>query len=81
MAQIVEKKAKFMIMPAPPGTCPECAVKHEPYMPHNRDSLMYQYVFYGKNGRWPTWADAMSHCPDEIKEEWTRALAERGIEV
>ncbi len=65
----------------PEGTCPECAVRHDPIQPHNRDSLAYQYKFYAQHGRWPTWADAMSHCSDEIKEYWAQALRERGVKV
>ncbi len=65
----------------PEGTCPECAVRHDPIQPHNRDSLAYQYKFYAQHGRWPTWADAMAHCSKEIKEYWTQALKERGVEV
>ena len=65
----------------PEGTCPECAVKHDLQQPHNRDSLTYQYKFYDQHGRWPTWADAMAHCPEEVKEYWKDALRERGIEV
>lgn len=63
----------------PDGTCPECAVKHDPDQPHNRDSLTYQYKFYDKHGRWPTWEDAMAHCTDGIKEFWKNALAEKGV--
>ena len=63
------------------GTCPECAVEHDPEQPHNRDSLTYQYKFYDQHGRWPTWADAMAHCPEEVKEVWTQALRERGVKV
>ena len=33
------------ILPPKPGTCPECAVDHDPAMPHNRDSLFYQMRF------------------------------------
>ena len=75
------KKAKFIIMPPPPGTCQECAAKHDPRMPHNRDSLFYQYAFYGKYGSWPTWADAMAHCPDEVKEIWIDELTKRGVGI
>ena len=75
------REGQFMLMPPAPDVCQECAVKHDPMMPHNRDSLYYQYAFYAKNGRWPTWADAMAHCPEEIKEYWTDALTEKGIEV
>lgn len=38
----------------PDGACTECAVKHSPEQPHNRDSLAYQYKFYDEHGRWPT---------------------------
>lgn len=75
------KKAAFMIMPPAPDVCQECAVKHDPRMPHNRDSLYYQYAFYAKEGRWPTWADAMAHCPDEVKEVWIDELTKRGVDV
>lgn len=71
----------FKLIPAPPGTCPECAVNHEPDQPHNRESLLYQYTFFDKHGRWPTWADAMEHCPEWVKLAWTEALAEKGIAV
>ena len=74
-------QAKFMMLPPMPDVCQECAVKHDPMMPHNRDSLYYQYAFYGKHGRWPTWADAMQHCPEEIKQYWIEALTEKGIDV
>lgn len=65
----------------PDGTCPECGVKHRPEYPHNRDSLAYQYQFYDKHGRFPTWSDAMSHCSDEMKKIWVEELQKRGVEV
>ena len=65
----------------PDGTCPECAVKHDPEQPHNRDSITYQYKFYDKHGRWPTWSDAMAHCSDDIKDYWKQALKERGVSI
>jgi len=71
----------WKMLKPPEGTCPECAVKHEPSAPHNQQSLFYQYDFYGKNGRWPTWADAMAHCSDEVKQLWTVALTEKGVAV
>ena len=76
-----EHKARFMLLPPKPDVYQECATKHDPLLPHNRDSLYYQYAFYAKAGRWPTWADAMEHCPPEIKEAWTQELEDRGIEV
>ncbi|MCM1566064.1 MAG: hypothetical protein NC238_08990 [Dehalobacter sp.] len=71
----------FNLFPAPPDTCQECAAKHDPDMPHNRDSLFYQYKFYNEHGRWPTWEDAMAHCPDEMKELWCQALRKLGVEI
>lgn len=68
---------------APPlaGTCPECAVNHDPAMPHNAQSLYYQYKFRQKNGRWPTWNDAMAHCTGEVRALWIQALAKHGVIV
>lgn len=71
----------FDLMPAKEGTCPDCAVAHDPIQPHNRDSLFYQYKFYNENGRWPTWKDAMAHCPDDIKAFWVDALKKRGVKI
>lgn len=65
----------------PPGTCPECTTEHPPGAPHNQQSLAYQYKFYGEHGRWPTWADAMAHCSDEVKTATLEVLRENGIEV
>jgi len=70
-----------MIGKVPPGTCPVCAVEHEPEYPHNRDSLYYQYKFYDEHGRWPTWKDAMSHCTENMKEIWIQELTKRGIKI
>ncbi len=71
----------FKLLPAPPGTCPECGAKHDPGQPHNRESLLYQYTFFDKHGRWPAWSDAMAHCDEYMREKWTAALAETGIIV
>lgn len=64
-----------------PGQCPECAVVHDPAMPHNQESLFWQYSFMEKNGRWPTWSDAMAHCTPEMRAKWVSALAEHGVVV
>jgi len=71
----------FAMLPAKPGTCPECAVNHPPEQPHDQQSLFYQYKFYSENGRWPTWDDAMAHCNTEIREVWRVALRERGVVI
>lgn len=69
------------LLPPLAGTCPECAVTHDPALPHNAQSLYYQYKFRQKNGRFPTWNDAMAHCTDEVRALWIEALAEHGVIV
>jgi len=68
----------FVLLPAKPGTCPECAVEHEPSYPHNKQSLYYQYHFYAEHKRWPTWEDAMAHCSDEMKAFCRQELTAAG---
>lgn len=68
----------FSMLPTAPGTCEECAVEHGDDEPHNRDSLAYQYLFYGKHGRWPTWKDACAHVPFDIQAKWKQALESKG---
>ena len=68
----------MQLLPPEEGTCPICAVDHEPEQPHNYQSLYYQYRFYGVRGRWPTWADALAHCDDVVREHWERELRSRG---
>jgi hypothetical protein len=65
------------MLPPPPGTCQECAAKHKPDDPHNAQSLPYQYSFYAKRGRWPTWRDAVAHCTPEIRTAWEKELRAR----
>ena len=74
-------KGKIMLVPPLPDVCQECATKHDPEMPHNQQSLYYQYYFYSKHGRWPTWKDAMAHCSDEMKAIWIEELHTHGVEV
>lgn len=81
MSQAHPHLGAFALMPATPGTCPECATKHTPEEPHNQQSLAYQYDFYGKNGRWPTWSDAMAHCDDKMRQLWTEQLLKRGVRI
>lgn len=71
----------FQLLKPAPGVCQECGVDHTPEMPHNQQSLYYQYDFYGKHGRWPTWKDAMEHCTQEMKDFWIKSLAEHGVKV
>lgn len=68
----------FTLLPAAPGTCPECAQAHAPEQAHNAQSLFYQYRFRSQHGRWPTWKDAVAHLPPAIAARWEQALRARG---
>lgn len=73
--EVIEERQNVMqMLPAPPGTCAECAVKHDHDQPHNKQSLFYQYRFRSTHGRWPTWSDAMAHCTPEMQAEWREHL-------
>lgn len=62
-----------------PRACPICAAKHAADQPHDRDSLYYQNRFFMRHRRFPTWEDAMTHCSEKVKIEFTALLAKRGI--
>lgn len=81
MKVTVVKEFKLLRPPMKEGQCAECAVFHTPDQPHNQLSLFWQYSFMEKNGRWPTWADALKHCTDEVRAFWVAALAEKGVIV
>ena len=62
-------------------TCPICATNHKQEMPHDPQSIAYQFSFFSKNGRWPNWIDAMAHCSVETKSAWRTILMAQGINV
>lgn len=68
----------MQLLPCGPDVCHECAVKHDSGEPHNAQSLYYQYHFYAKHKRWPTWKDAVAHCPKDIKKAWEIELTKIG---
>jgi len=72
----MKKKGKggMFLLPPKLDVCQECATKHKPEDPHNKESLYYQYAFRAKHGRWPTWEDAMAHCSKFMKEIWREEL-------
>ena len=71
----------MVILPPRKGVCPECAVEHEPHEPHNPGSLYYQYKFRQKHGRFPTWDDALEHCPKSVHDRWREKLLKHGVIV
>jgi hypothetical protein len=72
---------QWTILPPRPNHCQHCAVQHDPLEPHNPESFYYQMRFYQEQGRLPTWADALAHCPSTIQAQWQAELAKRGIIV
>lgn len=74
-------RGTFTLLPAAKGCCEQCAAEHEVQAPHNAQSLHYQYWFYGKHGRWPTWDDALAHCSEEVQRKWRAALIAKGIKI
>lgn len=73
--------SSMTLLPPREGVCQECAVDHDPRLPHNQRSLYYQMKFQMEHDRGATWVDAMAHCSDSIKIIWTEALKKIGIEV
>lgn len=76
-----QPNAGMKLLPPRPDVCQECATDHTPEMPHNLHSLFYQYSFYEKNKRFPTWKDALAHCTPEMRSAWVEELAKRDIKV
>ncbi len=75
------KTQGMTLLPPASDKCQSCAKSHEEELPHDQQSLFYQYWFYFQFERWPTWVDAMAHCSDEIKSEWVKLLKEHGVIV
>jgi hypothetical protein len=71
-------KMGFILLPPSPDVCQICAVKHEPAKPHDATSLFYNCKFKMEYGRYPTWLDAIAHCPREIRAAWKKELKIRG---
>jgi hypothetical protein len=69
----------MLIRPTHPACCPMCAGRHRPEEPHNRNALFYQLYFQQRHSRWPTWKDAMAHCPVAIQQAWQTQLSAYGI--
>lgn len=77
-AKTVREAGTCSLLPPRPDVCQECAVKHDPGEPHNRDSLYYQVKFEAEHGRSPQWSDAIAHCSPEMKTAWQDELERLG---
>jgi hypothetical protein len=79
--------SRWQVLPAPEGVCPDCGVDHDPREPHDAQSLLYLYRWRsheaqaGREERWPSWRDAMTHCTPEMQAAWIEELTTRGIDV
>lgn len=73
------RDANWSLLPPPAGVCSMCAKDHDPELPHDWQSLYWQYGFYAEYSRWPDVDDAFAHCDDEMHEAWREALAEHGV--
>ena len=71
--------AQIKVLAPGPGVCRICAARHDPDEPHDRDSLYYQNRFRRRHKRFPTWADALSHCDETTRSAWREALIKRGV--
>ena len=81
MAALIDAGGGMTLLPPPTDCCQICAVKHEPHLPHNAQSIFYQVRFKIEHGRDATWHDAMEHCSEEMKALWKTALAEKGVDI
>lgn len=81
--KVINMALEGQLMPPRPECCQQCARKHEPELPHDQQSLFWQYWFYRqcKGERWPTWHDAMAHCTPEVRARWAEALKHHGVEL
>jgi len=78
--KIKHSEEKFQMLPPAPDKCQICADKaHGDELPHNRDSLYYQFWFCNTYKRSPTWADALISCSDETKALWKEYLEKHGV--
>lgn len=72
-------EGSWSLLPPRPDVCQECATKHEPGAPHNKDSLYYQMRFHAEHGRYPAWSDAIAHCTPDVQASLKEYLEGMGV--
>lgn len=60
------------------GRCNKCGFVHAKDKPHNLGSVVFLLGFYDKEGRWPSWMDAMEDMTDEQKTPVIEQINEMG---
>jgi len=74
---VSETNCGLSLLPPKKGVCQLCAYDHERQDPHNKQSLYYCMRFLMAHGRNPTWADAVAHCTQDVRENWRTVLKKR----
>lgn len=69
---------RLQMMPPADNLCPICAHEHPASEPHDAQTLYYQLRFNEHHGRWPTWADAIAHCSEDVRTLWREELQRIG---
>ena len=76
----VEVRPTPKILPAPRGTCIQCATAHGEHDPHNWWSLYYHVRFRMKWNRAASHADCVGHLPESRRRLYRQALEKQGHE-
>ncbi len=70
----------MQILPPSSDKCPICAADaHSSDISHNRDSWFYIMQFMQENHRPPTWDDASSDCPQDVRARIYQILIENNV--
>lgn len=74
--RMFETELDLMRSMIPPGKkqCQVCGTNHDSETPHDKTNTYYQIQFHREQGRYPTWADAMAHCNEEMQQLWRQSL-------
>lgn len=71
----------WTLMPPAEGACEVCAATHAPEEPHNPESLYWQTKRHMEGKPPATWADALAHVDEELRQAWIAELAKHGVTV
>lgn len=71
----------WTVIPPVEGACQTCAAHHEPHEPHNPQSVYWNTKRHIEGKPAPTWADALAHVKDPLRQRWVDELARRGVTV
>lgn len=71
----------MMLLPPHPDACQVCARKHEPWNPHDAQSLYWAVARKMEGKPAPTWKLAMKHCLPAVKKIWKKELRLRGVKI